>query len=127
MQPHQKYTSIMADLEMKSFWGYEKAYTLKDVQETRKLRFDNRHKVCSEVTPCNVTYSLEFLYSYTLPAFEHVYKDQDWEAHDAYMYFGKWLSGNMNTAWDDMLEKHFPDIDTRDYGNWVRAKDTFVM
>ena len=69
----------MADLDRKPFWGYEKAYTLKDIQGVRKLCFDNRHKVCSEVTSCDGIYNLESPYSLTLPEFEQAYKEQDWE------------------------------------------------
>ena len=107
----------MANMDREPFWGYKKTYSLKDKQDLRNIRFEACGKPRSEVTPCDGTFDLEYLYLLTLPQFEMSYKEQQWPAANAYTQFGKRLSGDMKVAWDKMLDKHFSDIDLRDHDN----------
>jgi len=98
----------MADLEQEPFWGQQKAWSLTDEQETRKVRFETRGKTRSEVIPCDGALSIEFLLALTLPQFEVAYKEQGWIPSDAYEKFGKCLTGDMKVAWEETLEQEFP-------------------
>lgn len=116
----------MADLEREPFWTQQKAWSLSDEQETRKVRFESRGKTRSEVIPCDGTLSIEFLIALTLPAFEIAYKEQGWTPSEAYEKFGKCLTGDMKTSWEETLDKDYPDESDRTDGNWEAAKDSFI-
>ena len=117
----------MADLEREPFWGQNKAWSLSDEQETRKVRFENRGKTRSEVIPCDGALSIEFLLALTLPQFEVAYKEQGWTPSEAYEKFGKCLTGDMKVAWEETLDKDYPDeMADRTDANWESAKDAFI-
>ena len=116
----------MADLDREPFWTKQRAWTPADETETRKVRFENRNKIRSEVLPCDGSFGIEFLLALTLPQFNDAYKEQNWESHEGYTKFGSVLTGDMKVTWDETLEKEFPQDSDRTDDAWESAVDSFV-
>ena len=117
----------MADLDREPFWGKDKGWTAADELDTRKVRFEARGKTRSEVIPCDSGFTIEFLFALTFPQFEHAYIEQDWSEEEAYSQLTKCLHGDMKVAWEETLDKDYPDEADRTDANWVECKNKFVV
>ena len=115
----------MASLELDPFWEMEKTWTDDHKHRINKIRFEktqtNRKNCSSKVMPDSGCYGVEFHLLLTKPPFETAHKEQNWTGEEMFDHSTQVLSGDIKTAWEEILDSDFSLSSSRTYTSWDGA------